>query len=177
MVRPSENKEEGVGYRPSANSKGWIKKIGDKARSVMRTSPPMEGTQKRNSHPKSRQEEQHQSHLGHGPGSSPKTAMEGTKLPSKMVPGTAEAADRVGGSWSNQTYISPLPKATTASSPQAGGEAGGLPKLPLVPHSQTKDRHLDTYHQKRCPAQTNWHEPHVTQELRRKAKQRDQAVN
>ena len=94
-----------------------------------------------------------------------------------MAPETAEAADRVGGSQSHQAYISLSPKATTASSPQAGRETGGLPRLPLGPHSQTEDRHLDTFHQKRRPAQTDWHEPHVTQELRRKAEQRDQAVN
>ena len=64
LGKSPESKEEGAGCRPSANSKGWAKKLGDKARSVMRTSPPMEGAQKRNSHPKSRQEEQHQSRLG-----------------------------------------------------------------------------------------------------------------
>ena len=77
LVRPSESKEEGVGYRPSANSKGWVKKLGDKARSVMRTSLLMEGIKKRNSHPKSRQEEQHQRHLGHDPGPHPTSGEEG----------------------------------------------------------------------------------------------------
>ena len=162
MVRPSESREEGVGYRPSSNPKGWIKKLEDKARSIMRTSPPTEGTQKGDSHPKGRQEGQHQSRLGHGPGSSSTSAVAGTRLPSKMVPGTSEAADRVGGSQSNQTYISLSPMATTASSFQAGRETGGLHRLPLGPHSQTEDRHLDTFHQKRHPAQTNWYEPHIT---------------
>ena len=68
MVRPSESREEGVGYRLSSNPKGWIKKLEDKARSIMRTSPLTEGTQKRDSHPKSRQEGQHQRCLGHGLG-------------------------------------------------------------------------------------------------------------
>ena len=94
-----------------------------------------------------------------------------------MAPGTAEAANRVGGSWSHQAYISPSPQATTASSPQAARETGGLPRLPVGPHNQTEDRHLDTFHQKRHPAQTDWHEPHVTQEQRRKAEHRDRRVN
>ena len=51
MVRPSERREEEVGYRPSSNPKGLIKKLGYKARSVMRMLPPGEGTQKGNSHP------------------------------------------------------------------------------------------------------------------------------
>ena len=143
----------------------------------MRTSPPTEGTQKRDSHPKGRQEGQHQSRLGHGPGPSSTSAVAGTRPPSKMAPVISEAADRVGGSQGNQTYISLSPMAKTASSPQAGGETGGLHRLPSGPHSQTKDRHLDTFHQKRHPAQTDWHEPHITQELRRKGEQRDQAVN
>ena len=94
-----------------------------------------------------------------------------------MAPGTAEATDRVGGSQSHQAYISPLPQATTASSPQAVRETGGLPRLPAGPHNQTEDRHLDTFHQKRHPAQTDWHKPHVTQEQRRKAEHRDRRVN
>ena len=143
----------------------------------MRTSPPMEGTQKRNSHPKSRQEEQHQSRLGHNPGPHPTSGEEGTKPPSHMAPGTAEAANRVGGSRSHQAYISPSPQATTAISPQAARETGGLSRLHAGPHNQTEDRHLDTFHQKRHPAQTDCQEPHVTQEQRRKAEHRDQRVN
>ena len=147
--------------------------MGDKARSVIRTSPPMEGTQKRNSHPKSRQEEQHQSRLGHDPGPNPTSVGEETKQSRHMAPGTAEATDRARGSRSHQAYISPSPQATTASSPQAARETGGLPRLPVGPHNQTEDKHLDTFHQKRHPAQTDWHKPHVTQEQRRKAEHRD----
>ena len=70
----------------------------------------------------------------------------------------------------------------TVSSPQAGGEAGGLPRLPSGPHRQTEDWHLDTFQQKRHPARTGWHIPHrhdlyISQELKREGKQRDQTVN
>ena len=65
----------------------------------------------------------------------------------------------------------------TASSPQAVGEAGGLPKLSSVLLSETEDQHHNTFQQKRHPAGTRWHEPHVSQELKRKGEQRDQTVN
>ena len=88
----------------------------------------------------------------------------------------------VGGSQGEQAYISQTPMETTASSPQAVGEAGALSRLPSGPHNQTEDQHSDTFQQKRHPAKTGWHfphrhEPYVSQELRRKGKNRDLTVS
>ena len=51
-TRPSEHREESAKNRPSSShtEKGWIKKIEEKARSLWRTSPPPDRTQKA-SHP------------------------------------------------------------------------------------------------------------------------------
>ena len=70
----------------------------------------------------------------------------------------------------------------TVSSPQAVREAGGLPRLPSGPHSQTEDKHLDTFQQTRQPARAGWNDPYrqdqyISQEIRRKGERRDKTVN
>ena len=64
-----------------------------------------------------------------------------------------------------------------ASNPQKGAEAGGLPKLSSGLLSKTEIRHHNAFQQAWHPARTGWHEPHVSQEQRRKGKQRDRVVN
>ena len=91
-------------------------------------------------------------------------------------------ADGVGGSQDEQAYISQSPIDVTVSSPQAVGEAGGLPRLPSGPHNQTEDKHLDTFQQTRHPARAGWNDPYrhdqyISQEIRRKGEQRDKTVN
>ena len=115
-------------------------------------------------------------HSNHAPGGV------GTRPVSVTPPEALEVTGSVGGSQGEQVYISQTPMDMTASSPQAVGEAGGLPRLPSGPHSQTEDRHLDTFQQKRHLARTGWHDPHrhdpyISQELSRKGEQRDLTVN
>ena len=59
-----------------------------------------------------------------------------------------KVAGEVGGSQDDQAYISQPHVDLTASSPQAVGEAGGLPRVSLGPLSETEDQHLDTFQQK-----------------------------
>ena len=130
-----------------------------------------------NSQPKDQTERRHPGQPEDSPGPSPALAVAGTRRLSEASLRVLEAANGVEGSQDGQAYISQSPMDVTVSSPQAVGETGGLSRLPLGPHSQTKDQNLDTFQQKRCPARAGWHKPFINQELRRKGEQRDQTVN
>ena len=70
-------------------------------------------------------------------------------------------------------YISQTPMDLTASSPQAAGEAGAL----FRPLNQTEDKHAEKFHRRRYPSQTDKHELHINNKLRRKSENRDSAVS
>ena len=56
-------------------------------------------------------------------------------------------------------------------------ETGGLPKLSSGLLSETEVHHHDAFQQRKHLARTGWHEPHISQEQKRKGEQRDRAVN
>ena len=159
-IRPSERQEENGKNRPSSSSKELIKKLGEKARSVMRTSPPPDRTQKVSSQPPGQKDGRHPGQPEPGPGPRPTQAVAETEPPSRMSPGAKKVAGKVGGSQDDQAYISQPHMDLTVSSPQAVGEAGGLPRLPSGPHNQTEDKHLDTFQQTRHLARAGWNDPY-----------------
>ena len=152
IVRPSEQGEEKVGNRSGSGSKELLKKLEEKARNVMRTSPPLDKTQEASSQHKGQMGRQSLGCSEHGLGPGPTSVVVGTRQPSEVSSGGLEGADEVGGGQEGQAYISQSPIYMTVSSPQAVGEGGGLPRLPSGPHNQTEDKHLDTFQQTRHPA-------------------------
>ena len=76
-ARPSERREESARNRQSSShtEKGWMKKIEDKARSVWRTSPPPDRTQKASHPPPGQKNHRHISRPEPGSGLSPTPAM------------------------------------------------------------------------------------------------------
>ena len=149
IVRPSERGEEKVGNRSGPSTKGLLEKLGEKARNVMRTSPPSDKTQEASSQHKGQMGRQSLGRSEHGLGPGPTPVVAGTRQPSKVSSGGLEGAGGARGGQEGQAYISQSLMDMTVSSPQAVGEAGGLPRLPSGPHSQTEDQHLDTFQQKR----------------------------
>ena len=102
IVRPSERGEEKVGNRPGPSAKGLLEKLGEKARIVMRMSPPSDKMQEASSQYKGQMGRQSLGRSEHGLGPGPTPVVAGTRQPSKGFSGGSEGADGAGGGQEGQ---------------------------------------------------------------------------
>ena len=151
-----------------------MRKLGNKAKKIWKTSPPQKRARKPNDQQYAQEDHQYISRPDSGTGLSPTPALDGEGPPASSSSTPQEAARIVRDTeegQASQPYIStPLPE-QAASNPPAAVEAGLLPKLSSGLLSGSETRHHNTFQQLQHPAETGWHEPYVIQEQRRKDEQ------
>ena len=108
-----------------------------------------------------------------GSSPNPNAGEVGVRQLSIASPEIPEVTGSVGDNREGQMYISPTPMDLTASSPQAAEEAGALFR-PLHP---TEDKHAEKFLRRRHPSQTDKHDLHISNDLRRKSENRDSVVS
>ena len=90
-----------------------------------------------------------------------------------MSPKIPEVRGSVGDDREGQMYIRLTPMDLKASSPQAAKETGAL----FRPLHLTEDKHTEKFLRRRHPSQTDKHDLHISNDLRRKSENRDSVVS
>ena len=134
MPRLSGCREENTRDKQSSSQteRDWMKKLGDIARRVWRTSPPPERARKAGHQQHAQEGQKHISRLESRAGLSPTPALVGEGPPGSSSHTPQEGVTTGGDIEENpvsQSYINIPQLEQRANNPQKGAEAGGLPKL------------------------------------------------
>ena len=97
-IKPSEHREDKARDELSSGPMEMIKKMGEKAKSVMRTSPPPERVQRVGEHTKSQTEGQSSGGTENSSDPNPTSGAVGTRQVSTKPPEVLEVTGSVGGS-------------------------------------------------------------------------------